>query len=160
GTQTDVAGPTRLIRITVEPLTAPKEAEGLLLVVFEEQPTAEVGTADAPPQPDADGALQQVEYELSVLREQLRTSGEQFESSNEELKSANEEMMSMNEELQSTNEELETSKEELQSLNEELSTVNGQLESKIQELETTNDDLKNLLGSTNIATIFLDRHFR
>jgi two-component system, chemotaxis family, CheB/CheR fusion protein len=152
-------GETEVVSITVDPLIGPREAEGLLLVVFEPR----LGTAAAPaPEGDAgtESVLPQMEYELSILREQLRTSGEQFESSNEELKSANEEMMSMNEELQSTNEELETSKEELQSLNEELSTVNGQLESKIQEVEATNDDLKNLLSSTSIATIFLDRQFR
>jgi two-component system CheB/CheR fusion protein len=73
---------------------------------------------------------------------------------------ANEEIMSVNEELQSTNEELETSKEELQSLNEELSTVNSQLEGKVRELEQTNNDLDNLLKSTNLATIFLDRQLR
>ena len=152
---------TQIVRITVEPLNAPKEAEGLMLVVFEHLAAPAASAAAAPEaEPGTEAILPQLEYELSVLREQLRTSAEQFESSNEELKSANEEMMSMNEELQSTNEELETSKEELQSLNEELSTVNGQLESKIQELEATNDDLKNLLTSTNIATIFLDRQLR
>ena len=67
--------------------------------------------------------------------------------------------MSINEEMQSANEELETSKEELQSLNEELSTVNSQLENKVAELEATNNDLDNLLSSTTIATIFLDRRF-
>jgi two-component system, chemotaxis family, CheB/CheR fusion protein len=152
-------GETEMVSVTVEPLIGPKETEGLLLVVFEPRP----GIAPLPARAGETGAesiVPQLEYELSILREQLRTGAEQFESSSEELKSANEEMMSMNEELQSTNEELETSKEELQSLNEELSTVNGQLESKIQELEATNDDLKNLLSSSNIATLFLDRQFR
>ncbi len=66
----------------------------------------------------------------------------------------------MNEELQSSNEALETSKEELQSLNEELSTVNAQLEEKLRQLEQANGDLNNLLSSTNIAMLFLDRQFR
>ncbi len=154
----DRGGESRAVRITLEPLTAPKEAEGLFLVVFEDYPRnpGEPGSAES----GADTAVHQTEYELNLLRDQLRTTAAQSESSTAELQSANEEMLSMNEELQSTNEELETSKEELQSLNEELSTVNSQLESKIQELETTNDDLKNLLSSTNIATLFLDREFR
>ncbi|HTK41049.1 MAG TPA: chemotaxis protein CheB [Gemmatimonadales bacterium] len=156
----DSNGESQMVRITVEPLNAPKEAEGLMLVVFEHLAAPATRAVAPEAEPGTEAILPQLEYELSVLREQLRTSAEQFESSNEELKSANEEMMSMNEELQSTNEELETSKEELQSLNEELSTVNGQLESKIQELEAANDDLKNLLSSTNIATIFLDRQLR
>jgi two-component system CheB/CheR fusion protein len=75
----------------------------------------------------------------------------------EEAKSATEEMQSVNEELQSSNEELETSKEEMQSINEELQTLNGELQSKNDALARTNDDLQNLLDSTQIATLFLDR---
>jgi len=79
-----------------------------------------------------------------------------MQNSHEELKSANEEMQSTNEELQSTNEELTTSKEEMQSLNEELQTVNVELQSKVDELSSANNDMKNLLNSTDIATVFLD----
>jgi two-component system CheB/CheR fusion protein len=85
---------------------------------------------------------------------------EELESANEELKSTNEELQSANEELQSTNEELESSKEELQSLNEELQTVNAELQSKIEELSDTHDDMRNLLNSTEIATIFVDNDLR
>ena len=84
---------------------------------------------------------------------------QQFEATNEELKAANEEVTSMNEELQSTNEEMETSKEELQSFNEELQTVNSQLHYKNQELADTTATLNNLLSSSEIATVFLDRDF-
>ena len=65
-------------------------------------------------------------------------------------------MQSTNEELQSTNEELTTSKEEMQSLNEELQTVNTELQAKVDELSRSNNDMKNLLNSTDIATLFLD----
>ena len=83
-----------------------------------------------------------------------------MQTSHEELKSANEELQSTNEELQSTNEELTTSKEEMQSLNEELQTVNAELQSKVDELSSTNNDMKNLLNSTDIATVFLDNALR
>ena len=83
---------------------------------------------------------------------------EEYQTALEELRSANEELHSVNEELQSTNEELETSKEELQSLNEELHTVNIRLTEKIEELDQANSDLRNLFESTEIATVFLDRH--
>jgi two-component system CheB/CheR fusion protein len=63
----------------------------------------------------------------------------------------------MNEELQSANEELETSKEELQSINEELQTVNAELNARVEELSRANSDIANLLESTQIATLFLDR---
>ena len=107
-----------------------------------------------------DTVASQLESELRLTREDLQATIEQLETSNEELKASNEEVMSMNEELQSTNEEMETSKEELQSLNEELTTVNNQLQEKVQELESANTDLANLLSSTDIAAIFLDRNFR
>jgi two-component system CheB/CheR fusion protein len=60
--------------------------------------------------------------------------------------------------LQSTNEELTTSKEEMQSLNEELQTVNSELQVKVDELSRSNNDMKNLLNSTDIATLFLDNN--
>ena len=80
-----------------------------------------------------------------------------MQTSQEELKSTNEELQSTNEELQSTNEELTTSKEEMQSLNEELQTVNIELQSKVSDFVRANDDMKNLLNSTEIATLFLDK---
>ena len=66
----------------------------------------------------------------------------------------------MNEEMRSASEELETSKEELQSVNEELTTVNHELKSNVEELSRTNADLNNLMASSDIGTIFLDRQLR
>jgi two-component system CheB/CheR fusion protein len=83
---------------------------------------------------------------------------EEMQTSQEELKSANEELQSTNEELQSTNEELTTSKEEMQSMNEELHIVNQELQIKLDELSRINGDMKNLLDSTDIATLFLDNN--
>jgi two-component system CheB/CheR fusion protein len=59
--------------------------------------------------------------------------------------------------MQSTNEELTTSKEEMQSMNEELQTVNTELQVKVDELSHASNDMKNLLDSTDIATLFLDK---
>jgi two-component system CheB/CheR fusion protein len=83
-----------------------------------------------------------------------------MQTSQEELLSTNEELQSANEELQSTNEELTTSKEEMQSLNEELQTINHELQAKVDELSQASNDMKNLLDSTNIATLFLDNDLR
>jgi two-component system CheB/CheR fusion protein len=96
---------------------------------------------------------------VKTLCEELQSLAEVHQSALEELRSANEELHSVNEEMQSTNEELETSKEEMQSLNEELHTVNIRLTEKVEELDQTNSDLRNLFDSTQIATVFLDRHF-
>ena len=103
-------------------------------------------------------ALESLRGELITTRLQLQAVSEEHQTALEELRSANEELHSVNEELQSTNEELETSKEEIQSVNEELHTVNGQLSGKVDELDRTNSDLRNLFESTEIATIFLDKH--
>ena len=104
-------------------------------------------------------------HDVAALQEALRKTGDQLQSLSEEhstaveeLRSANEELHSVNEELQSTIEELETSKEEIQSVNEELHTVNIQLSEKVDELDRANSDLKNLFDSTEVATVFLDRH--
>jgi two-component system, chemotaxis family, CheB/CheR fusion protein len=91
-------------------------------------------------------------------RQQLQKLSEEHQNAVEELHSTNEELHSVNEELQSTNEELETSKEEIQSINEELQTVNARLSEKVDELDRYNSDLRNLFDSTQIATVFLDRH--
>lgn len=108
----------------------------------------------------SDEHVQRLEGELRLTRERLQATIEELESTNEELKSSNEEYQSINEELQSANEELETSKEELQSVNEELQTVNGELAHRVGELARANSDLKNLLESTQIATVFLDNDLR
>ncbi|HEV3408827.1 MAG TPA: PAS domain S-box protein, partial [Chthoniobacterales bacterium] len=91
------------------------------------------------------------------LKEQLNSTVEQYEAANEELKASNEELQAVNEEMRSASEELETSKEELQSVNEELTTVNSELKSSVEELSRTNADLNNLMASSDIGTIFLDR---
>jgi two-component system, chemotaxis family, CheB/CheR fusion protein len=140
------------VGVSVEPLDATPEVDGLWLVAFEDDTTP----VDRPASEVADGdetVMRQLEHELSTTKEDLQ-------QSIEDLRAANEELMSANEELQASNEELETSKEELQSLNEELTTTNGQLESKMLELGETNNDLDNLLVSTNIATLFLDTGLR
>jgi two-component system, chemotaxis family, CheB/CheR fusion protein len=144
------------VRIVVAPLRGPRDAALRLLVGFFERgaESEEAAAASEVEEAPSEGQLQS---ELDTTREDLRLSVEQMEAANEELKASNEEIRSINEELQASNEELETSKEELQSLNEELNTVNNQLQAKVGELEGRTDDLNNLLKSTDIATLFLDR---
>ncbi len=145
------------VKATVSPLRYLREADGLLLITFEDQrfPAAKSGRQGA-----VNGDVQQLEDELKVTREELQSTIEQLEGSNDQLKASNEEVTAANEELQSANEEMETSKEELQSLNEELNTINVRLQEKVDELESANNDVVNLLASTSIATVFLDKEFR
>lgn len=146
------------LRITVRPLDASMATERLWLMIFEEQPM--VATSAPRAKSRATDLVRRLETQLRASKKEHHQLIEQFESSNEELKAANEEVLSMNEELQSTNEELVTSKEELQSMNEELTTLNNQLQEKVHEVIAANDDLANLLVSTDIATVFVDKDLR
>jgi len=60
-------------------------------------------------------------------------------------------------ELRTLQEKMVTTQEELNSTNEELQTVNIELQSRIDAFVLANDDMQNLLNSTEIATLFLDR---
>jgi two-component system CheB/CheR fusion protein len=151
-----INGGVQSITLTVQPMTERVDDTPLYLIVFQDIGPAELSApaaADMPPPPPEDGHLRALEHELQVTRERLQATIEELQTTNEELSSANEE-------FQSTNEELETSKEELQSLNEELETVNAELRRKVDDLDRTNSDLQNLLESTQVATIFLDRKLR
>jgi two-component system CheB/CheR fusion protein len=143
----DTDGLSHTVALSVEPLQ-PRDGQRLFIVVFNE--TADASQLEPGIGPLSHEGTDELERELSDLREQLQSTVEEYDTALEELKSANEE-------LQSTNEELETSKEEIQSVNEELQTTNTQLTMKVEELDRANSDLHNLFESTQIATIFLDR---
>lgn len=159
GVRVKTNGETETVDLIVKPLPQGDGEETLFMFTFQEP--AEPKTAKAKKgkgkAETADARrIAELEKELAYTKESLQASVEEAQATNEELRSANEEMQSTNEELQSTNEEMETSKEELQSVNEELTTVNAELQSKIEQLYHVENDMKNLLESTEIATIFLD----
>ncbi len=158
GVMVGTNGGRQQVDLTVELLDTPVILRGLLLIVFKDVDGVDAALA-AGSVAHADGGAEQVDsigQELREAQNEILMIREEMQTSQEELKSMNEEMQSANEELQSTNEELTTSKEEMQSLNEELQTVNHELQSKVTDLSETNNDMKNLLNSTDIATLFLD----
>lgn len=152
-------GGTQSVECRIQKLNEPEELRGTVILVFTDLP-AEPSPGAPPRRPGHTGSERgrsaELEEELARVREEVQTTREEMQTSQEELKSTNEELQSTNEELQSTNEELTTSKEEMQSLNEELQTVNHELQAKVDELSRSNNDMKNLLNSTDIATLFLD----
>ena len=156
-----VDGKTETLNVHVRPVLGREDtARGFLLVVFEES-SGDTHTVVEEPLFRSDERLaRQLDEELSRSKAQLRASSEQYEIQAEELKASNEELQAMNEELRSAAEELETSKEELQSINEELRTVNQELKVKIEETTIASNNLHNLINSTDIGTIFLDRSLR
>lgn len=149
-------GGVRYVRLTVEPLKNGQDTLYLVVFIDLDSPAPRVAALPAAGNSGGDAVI--LEQELKETRDRLQGAIEEYETTLEELKAGNEELVSVNEELQSTNEELETSKEELQSTNEELHTVNNELANKVEELHRANADLRNLFDSTQIATVFLDRH--
>ncbi|MCB9702832.1 MAG: response regulator [Myxococcales bacterium] len=99
------------------------------------------------------GRVVDLERRLVRKQEELQGFVEELETVNEELQATNEELIASNEELQSTN-------EELQATNEALFTVNAELERSNHDLIALSDDISNLLNTSDIATLFLDRELR
>jgi two-component system CheB/CheR fusion protein len=146
--------------ITIQRLDTQNSIKGMILLLFSDVTTKvnyELKQKTIKPA-RASGRTKKMELMLQSSQEDLQGLREEMLTSQEELKSTNEELQSTNEELQSTNEELTTSKEEMQSLNEELQTVNVELQSKVSDFVQANEDMKNLLNSTEIATLFLDNN--
>ncbi len=154
-------GEAQQLDLTVELLEKPDLLRGLILITFKDvDGVAGLAKGSAVKADDGCSHPDLIDQELMAARHEILTIREEMQTSQEELKSMNEEMQSANEELQSTNEELTTSREEMQSLNEELQTVNQELQSKVIDLSESNNDMKNLLNSTDIATLFLDDAFK
>jgi two-component system, chemotaxis family, CheB/CheR fusion protein len=133
------------------------EGEELLLICFVDLPES-APVAGLSGNPSHGLRVADLERELELTRNELQGAVHNLEISGEEQRAINEEALSVNEEFQSTNEELLTSKEELQSLNEELTALNNQLQETLERQRTTSNDLQNVLYSTDMATIFLDKH--
>ena len=156
-----IEGEQKYVSISAQ-LIDDEEYREIILVMFYEY-DHKMLSANEPMDNDTIEASQREEKlakELQDNQQQLQAFLEEYETSQEEMKASNEELQSANEELRSTMEELETSKEELQSLNEELTTVNQENRYKVEELSLLTDDLQNLLSSTDIATLYLDRELK
>lgn len=123
------------VDIVVQPLQEPAALRGLALVVFYDVPKPRQRRAGA-----SGAALE----------------GNRVEALAQELQQSREEARSVHEEMQTAQEELKSSNEEMQSMNEELQTVNHELQAKVTDLARASNDMKNLLDSTEIATLFLD----
>lgn len=149
----------QLVDVIIQQIEKPLALKGLILIVFRDV-TSFKGLTKSGSGRNANGPLTELEMEHQRLKEELQNTLEAMQVSEEELKSANEELQSTNEELQSTNEELTTSKEEMQSMNEELQAVNLELMNKVDEFTAVSNDMRNLLESTEIATLFLTKDLR
>ncbi len=159
--KTEINGGASFVDVTVQRIENPLPLMGMIMVVFADVPALEEQDAVNPKTGKRRSGEKQKEWEnqLQRCKEDLQSTREEMQASQEELKSTNEELQSTNEELQSTNEELTTSKEEMQSMNEELQTVNFELKTKVADFKQASNDMQNLLNSTEIAALFLDKEF-
>jgi two-component system CheB/CheR fusion protein len=155
----NIDGQVRSVSVQVRPSTEDGGATGkLALIVFEAE---EAETAPAS-EPVDQGVTEDIELEeeLGRTRDLLESTSAAHDRTVAELQTVNEELQSINEEQKAAAEEIETSREEIQSINEELTTINQEYQNTIEELKRTNADLQNLIESTEIGTIFLDRAMR
>ena len=155
GAQAGDGGNGVAVRIEVHPVQS--AGEELMLVSFFDEPGLEPRSGRSIEPPEELSRTAELERELDATRKELQSAIHELEIANEEQKAINQEAMSANEEFQSTNEELMTSREELQSLNEELTALNGQLHETLERQRSTSNDLQNILDSSGVATLFLDR---
>lgn len=165
GLRVESNGGKQSVDVTLQRLTEPEPLRGMLIIVFTDvaaplETETETETSSRPGKagknPARNARLEELERKYQQARLDAQTVREEMQTAQEELRATIEEQQSTNEEMQSTNEELTTSKEEMQSLNEELQTVNNEMQVKMDELSRSNNDMKNLLNSTDIATLFLD----
>ena len=151
-------GNTQTLNIDIKWIDKPELLYGTVLITFIEiREAIDIKPLKSDSKSMHGVRIRELEAELQHMHEVSQNTLEEVQTSQEELRSANEELQSTNEELQSANEELTTSKEEMQSLNEELQTVNAELMVKVDDFSRVNNDMKNLLNSTEIATLFLDK---
>ncbi len=145
--------PSRII-LTVDPIQ--EKATNALFFMIQIDPEKQISAENLPasaiqfdPNSETAAQVRELEKELQNARESLQSTVEELETTNEELQASNEELLASNEELQSTN-------EELHSVNEELYSVNVEHELKIEELNQLSSNLRNLMQSTDTATIFVN----
>ena len=156
--QIQIDGQTRAVTLTVRPAAGkPEEARGFFLVIFDETTdTAPIRTYRPWTVPSSKSCVSS-NRNCNAPRASCSLQSSNTRPRLRRLRASNEELQAINEELRSATEELETSREELQSVNEELTTVNQDYREKIEELGRANSNLRNLMASTDIGTIFLDR---
>ena len=145
-------GDSITLNVTIQYVQKPEPLYGKLMIIF-----TDVQPSEKPKIPAKKGKMAAASIRETELEQELQHTREEMQSILEEMQTSQEELKTTNEELQSTNEELTTSKEEMQSLNEELQTVNAELMAKVEDFSRVNNDMRNLLNSTDIATLFLDK---
>ncbi|MEI6206470.1 MAG: EAL domain-containing protein [Desulfuromonadales bacterium] len=149
-----------LADVTIDPLSDNKTASVHYHISFERVRPLEPARPQLELDADHLNMITHYRQQIKDLETELLSSGENLQTTIEELQTTNEELQATNEEMMAANEELQSTNEELHSVNEELYSVNSEFERKNLELLQLTTDYNNLLTSTDIGTIFLDRKMR
>jgi PAS domain S-box-containing protein len=155
-------GAPRALSVTVRPLDAAAHGQdGLMLVEFHDMDVVHLVPAAGAGAGEQDATLlRQLDQELRATRRKLQETMDHADAAQAESHMTHEWLQSTLAQLHAALEEQHAGQEELQSVNEELMTLNAQLRAKVEETAKAHDDLSNLVASTDIATIFLDREMR
>jgi two-component system CheB/CheR fusion protein len=150
-------GSAPAVDLLVLPFRDPHAEGDLLLVQFHEAgdagPPAVAARAD-------DTLARQLDEEVRQLRRQLQDTVEQAEQDASDMRVYGEEMQASMEELRALADEADRAREAQALRNQELEADNGALAERAQEAAKARDDLANLVASSDVATIFLDRAMR
>lgn len=136
-----------------------QHAEGLLMLVS----FREIGDLPSamPPSAVRDQPLvEQLDDELRQTRHKLLETMDQAEQSGAVLRTMVEELKTSVEELRSTNTQLDTALEKSTGATLTLEAANADLTQRLERLAKSHDDLNNLIASSDVATLFLDRKMR
>jgi len=150
------------LELQVLPLDDPQAEERLMLVRFvtahDALPAAAASAAitdSAPARYDA--LVAQLDDELRQVRGRLAAALKQAEASDNAMRVQGEEMQSSIEQLRAAVAELEDECDTLRSQNGALGVDKLALQRRVTEADKAHDDLSNLIASSGVATIFLDR---
>ncbi|WP_420225493.1 CheR family methyltransferase [Pigmentiphaga litoralis] len=150
--------PGAVVRITVRPFHDDQSRQDLMLVVFHEvtdaTPAASGNALVSSRRADGVAAL---EAEIAQLQERLADESRRARRSNERLMTANEALEAANDELRMSTAALVAGKDRLHAINEELTTVNVALREAAEETSDIHDDLQNLIRSSDLSAIRVDR---
>lgn len=154
----DQDGRPRAVEMTVLPFHD-QHAEGLLMLVsFRE--IDDLPPAMAPSAVREQPLAEQLDDELRQTRHKLLETMDQAEQSDAALRTMVEELKTSVEELRSANTQLDTSLEKSAGATQMLEAANTDLTQRLETLAKSHDDLNNLLASSDVATLFLDRKMR
>jgi two-component system CheB/CheR fusion protein len=149
----------RSVDVRVVPFRDQHAEDELLLVQFCD--IEEVAPDPNLPASERDSALvRQLDDELRRVRRQLQETMEQADASGDSMRIHIEEMQSTIEELHAGAAGLDAGMDSLRAANQELLAMNQDLRLRAAEAAKAHDDLSNLIASSGVATIFLDRAMR